>query len=190
MPTEQLGLYAPEMAARRGELFSRVLEERGLLRRPRALSPAAATLAADSDGSDTALRLAVLGTTLEIFDTIHGRGTEEDHIGLIESGHALADFSPVGDWVGLIEGLRMRGHEHAVAYLQARLETAMAGHRRGRGVSTQSLAARVLQIAQQLWRATPGPSDRFESDVRLLFYAEALCFADALAAKSATSRDA
>lgn len=190
VPAEQLGLYAPEMAARRGELFSRVLEERGLLRRPRGLSPAAATLCADGDGSDSALRLAVLGTTLDAFDVIPGRGTQGDRVGLIEDGRPFADFSPVGDWVGLIEGLRARGNGHALTQLQARVDALIAGHRRGKGASRQSLAVQVLRVAEKLWATTAAASDRFERDVHLLFYAEALSLADALAAQSAPARGA
>ena len=190
VPAEQLGIYVPEMSARRAELFSRLLEKRGLLRRPRALSPAAATLCADGDGSDAALRLAVLGTALEAFDIIDGRGTEDDRVGLIEGGRILADFSPAGDWVGLIEGLRSRGNERAVAQLQARVEAAIAGRRRGRGASPQSLVARILQAAERLWATTTDVGDRFESDVRLLYYAEAVSLADALAAKATRARGA
>ena len=189
VPAEQLGLYAPEMAVRRAEILCRVLEDHGLLRRPRALCPAAATLAADADGSDGALRLAVLGTTLDVLDTISGAGTEEDHVGLIEAGRVVADFCTVGDWVGLIEGLRARGNERAVAKLQARIDVTIAGRRRGRSASPQWLADRVVQEAERIWAATVDATDRFKRDVHLLFYAEALSLADALAAKSAKARD-
>jgi hypothetical protein len=185
IPAEQLGLYAPEMAVRRAEILSRVLEDRGLLKRPRALCPSAATLAADADGSDGALRLAVLGTTLDVLDTIVGAGTEEDHVGLIEAGRVLADFCLVGDWVGLVEGLRARGNERAVADVQARIDVAIAGRRRGKSASPQWLANRIVQEAERIWAATADATDRFKRDVHLLFYAEALSLADALAAKSA-----
>ncbi len=190
VPAEQLGLYAPEMAVRRAEALCRVLEDRGLLTRPRALCPAAATLAADADGSDGALRLAVLGMTLDVLDTIVGAGTEEDHVGLIEAGRVFADFCPTGDWVGLIEGLRERGNERAVVKLQARVDASVAGRRRGRSASPQWLADRVVQEAERIWAATADATDRFKRDVHLLFYAEALSLADALAAKSAKASGA
>jgi len=189
VPAEQLGLYAPEMAVRRAEILCRVLEDRGLLKRPRALCPSAATLAADADGSDGALRLAVLGTTLDVLDTIVGAGTEEDHVGLIEAGRVLADFCPTGDWVGLIEGLRERGNESAVVKLQARVDASVSGRRRGRSASPQWLANRIIQEAERIWAATADATDRFKRDVHLLFYAEALSLADALAAKSAKASD-
>lgn len=183
VPAEQLGLYAPESSVRRAEKLARVIEEHGYRRRPWTFCPSVASLAADRDGTDGALRRTTLGLLADLFDVIPGNGADPDELGIVERGKTLANFGE-GDEVEIIRNLRDPLLRRAVAVLDSRIEKFVSTYRHRDGSLDFKLASRIEDDAISHWFASDTPLSRAEKDVKLILLAEALTLAEAFARKA------